>query len=171
MEGQMKVSFRTKYRDLIAFNFHHVFRSLIFYGLLVFIIVIGIKPNWQAVSHVSADKSLPFKLVLFVVLELVPVVFAYLFVGLGLLLSNIGKMNKTILTDCTITLSDDIIILESVYSRSEVQWTAIQKLVQTRSHIFLYVQQHGAITIPKRAFDSEDACDQFWAACQARMKA
>lgn len=169
LKGKMKVSFRNKYRDLIAFNFRHTFHSLLFLGSFVFIIVIGIKPNWQSVNHIAADESLSFRLVFFVILELVPVVFVYLITALVLLLSNIGKMNKTVLTDCTITLGDDVIITESAYSYSEVQWTAIQKLVRTRSHIFLYVIQHGALVIPKRAFDSDEACDRFWSACQAKV--
>jgi hypothetical protein len=43
------------------------------------------------------------------------------------------------------------------------QWSAIQKLVRTRSHLFLYVMQHGAMTIPKQAFDSDKAHDWFLA--------
>jgi hypothetical protein len=167
----MKVSFRIKYSDLIAFNFHYFFRSPIFLGLLVFILVIGIKPNWQAVNNVAAERSLTYRLIFFVILELLPVVFAYLLVALALLLGNISKMNKTVLTDNTITLSENVIITESAYARSEIQWTAAQKLVRTRSHIFIYITQHSAFIIPKRAFDSDDACDQFWNACQARLKA
>ena len=170
LDVEMKVSFRPKYRDLIAFNFHHIFHSLLFLGLIVFILIIGIKPNWQAVVHTASDKSLAYRIVLFVILELVPVVFVYLCIALFLLLANIRKMNKTFLADSTITLDDDVIITESVHSRSEVQWSAIQKLVQTRSHIFLYIMKHGALIIPKRVFASDEDLDMFWAICQARVK-
>ena len=106
---------------------------------------------------VSADKSLFFRLVLFVILELVPIDFAYLSIGLVSILANISKMNKIVLTDSTFTLGEDVFITESAYFRSEVQWTAIQKVVRTRSHIFVYLSQWRAIVIPKRAFDSGDA--------------
>jgi hypothetical protein len=166
----MKVSFRYKYLDLIAFNFYHLFRSIIFYGFLVFIILIGIIPNWQAANHAAADKSMIYRIVLFVILELVPVVISYIVLALVLLLANIGKMNKTVLTDSSIILNEDILVTESAYSHSEIQWTAIQKLVRTRTYIFLYIMQHGALVIPRRAFESDAAFDQFWSFCQAKLK-
>jgi hypothetical protein len=118
-------------------NFRQVFRSPIFLGLLVLLIVSGIKPYWQAVMHVAPEKSLPSQIVLFIILNLIPVLFLVILISLLLVLANVGKMNRTVLTDCTITLGDDMILAESAYARSEVQWAAIQKLVKTRSHILI----------------------------------
>jgi hypothetical protein len=105
-----------------------------------------------------------------IILDLMPIVFLYLFIGLGLVISNIGKMNKTVLTDSSIILNDDVIITETKYLRSEVKWSAVQKLARTRTHIFMYVLQHGALTIPRRAFTNDEAYEQFWSACRAKVK-
>lgn len=37
--------------------------------------------------------------------------------------------------------------------------------------IYLYVSQHGAVTIPRRAFESEQQWNQFWDELQSRVKA
>jgi hypothetical protein len=176
--GEMKVSFRTKYSDIIAFNFHVYFQSPIIYGIIVIILIIGIKPNWQSVIQIASGETQFFQIVMFTFLQLIPVAIMSTIFVLCLLLLNINKKCKTIYTDetitrgndVTVTLSDDYIISESNYSRSEVQWTDVQFLAQTRSHIYLYGKQRKNLIIPKRAFDSDKACEQFWKDCQAKAK-
>jgi hypothetical protein len=178
MEEHMKVSYRTKYRDLLAFNFYVYFRSPVFLGLLVIFLIVGIYPNWRAVIHSASDESLLYQIVLFAFLQAIPLVISSIFLALCLLLATIGKKTKPAFTDETITigndviitLGDDVIISESACSRSEVQWTAIQKLVQTRSHIFLFVTQRRSLVTPKRAFDSDETYEKFWPACQAKVR-
>jgi hypothetical protein len=179
LENLMKISFRTKYRDVIAFNFYVIFCSPIFLGLLVLVTIIGIKPNWQEVLRVSADRSLTFQLILFVILELFPLAMMSAILTLGLLLTSTSKKVKTVYTDRTIALGDDVrinfgddgITSESANSHTEIQWTAVQKLVRTRSHIFLFVTQRRNLVIPKRAFDSDNAFNQFCSAFQAKVNA
>jgi alpha-tubulin suppressor-like RCC1 family protein len=113
----MRVSYRCTYRDLIAFNFHQIFLSPVFLGILGLILVIGFKPNWGSVVQLAADRSLIFRIIFFIVLELVPVFIMCFTVAVVLLLSNISGRNKTVLTDCAITQGDDLIVTESQYSR------------------------------------------------------
>ena len=110
------------------------------------------------------------QIVFFIILILIPVLLLVILISLLLVLANIGKMNKTVLTDCAITLGDDMILTESAYARSEVQWAAIQKLVKTRSHLFLFVRKLDDLVIPKRAFNSDEECNRFWDMCQAKLK-
>ncbi len=174
----MKVSFRTKYSDIIAFNFYIFSRSPITFGIIVIILIIGIKPNWQAVIHIASDETQFFRIALFALLQLIPVAIMLIIFVLCLLLLNINKKYKTIYTDetitrgnnVTVTLGDDFIISESNSSRSEVQWIDVEFLAQTHSHIFLYGKQRKNLIIPKRAFDSDEACDQFWRSCLSKIK-
>ena len=84
---------------------------------------------------------------------------------------------KTVYTDRTITLGenvtinfgDDVITSESTNYSTEIQWTSIQKLAKTRSYVFLFITQRRNLVIPKRAFDSDKAFNQFWSACKLKV--
>ena len=160
----MKVSYRNKLLDIIIFNIFHLSRSPIMLGILAILLTVIGWSNWQT----AAEYSQLVKILVFAILQLLCVAVLLLLMLLTLILSNISKMNKTVLADTDITLGPDYITSESKYSRSELRWDAVQKLVRTRSHLFIYVMQHGAIVIPRRAFNTDDAWEQFWLACQAR---
>ncbi len=166
----MKVSYRNKWLDIISFNIFHLSRSpILLGGLGICLIVIG-SVNWQIASDSTTKYSQLVKIVVFVILQISCVSVIVLIALLIIVLSNISKMNKTVLADTVLTLGSAGITSESQYARSELKWDAVQKLARTRSHIFLYIMQHGAIVIPKRAFSTNDEWDQFWLACQAQAK-
>ena len=166
----MTISFQIKYRDLIAFNFYDIYHSLVFRGILILLMAIGAYPNWRAASDVASERTLLYQIVLFIILELIPILFVYLMSVLTIFIVNLGKMNKTVVTACTFTFDEEVIKTKSVYSYSELRWAAVQKFKQTRTHIFLYIKQHGALVIPKRVFESNDACDLFSVECQSRIE-
>lgn len=174
----MKVSFRTKYRDLIAFNIHIFYRSPIVIGMAIIILVIGIKPNWQAVINTAGDKPQFFQIVLFIILELVPLAIMFVLSTSQILLFNLSKRLKTVHTvetinlgeDVSITLGEEVIYTKSTNKRIEISWTDLQFLAQTRNYIFMYGTKRKNLVIPKRAFDSVEAIEEFWNACKAKVK-
>ena len=126
--------------------------------------------NWQAVAKRADENSLFVTIFTFAVLEFIFVAVIGIVLFLTLIASNISKMNKTVLTDCVIILSPDSISAESEYARAEYQWNAVQRLAQNPKYLFLYVMQHGAVIIPKRAFQSKQELENFWQQCQAKVK-
>ncbi len=90
---------------------------------------------------------------------------------LTILLSNISKMNKAMLSESAIHLTPDYIETETSFAHSEVKWTAVQKLARTHSYIYIYLMQHGAIMIPRRVFENDEAWEGFWRMCQESTRA
>jgi hypothetical protein len=166
----MKASYRVKFLDIILFNVYHWSRS----PIMLVITLIGIGTisilNWQTVFKGSDEILLIVRIFTFAILETLIIAGYFIVLLLTIIFTNISKMNKTVLTDCVITLGTDIISTESKFVRAEYKWDAIQRLIRTRSYIFLYVMQHGALIVPKRAFQSNEALEKFWLECNARIK-
>ena len=163
----MKISYRNTFLDIIRFSIFQSLRSPIVLGAFGFLLLVMTQITWEGVAESSVD-SLFIKILFFTIAEALWVFLMALFALLIILLSNISKMNKTVLADKVITLGSDGITSESQYGHSELKWNAMQKAVRTRSYIFIYLMQHGAIVIPRRAFNSNDESEQFWLICQAK---
>lgn len=166
----MKISFRNTFRDLVNFNLYVMFHSpvvFIFTGICVAFLT---KPNWDAAMKAGDDHSLAFRVILFTILELIPVAFMGIVTVIAMILGNISKMNKTVLTDVTHTFGEDAIHSESQYSKSEIMWTAVQKITRTKSYIYLFVMQSSAIVIPKRAFATQEAWEDLWKFCSEKKQ-
>jgi hypothetical protein len=63
-----------------------------------------------------------------------------------------SRRNKTLLPEHTITLADASFTEETAYNKTDHKWSGVQKLARTRRHIFIYVAQHAAHVVPRRAF-------------------
>ncbi len=160
----MRISYRNKLFDIIAFNLYHLARSPIMIGVGVLALSFNCWMSWQGFSE---STSLLVRLIVSTIFQFAfDVILAVVLLGV-IILGNISKMNKTVLTDFSITISPDSFISDSQFSHSELKWSAVQKLSRTRSYIFMYVTQHGAIVIPRRAFTTQETWDQFWLACQS----
>ena len=166
----MKVSFNIKFIDLIFFNLHHWFNSSFMLGFFAVLFSIITFINWQAVARQADERSLFVNIFTFIILELMIFTVLAVFLLITIIISNISNMNKTILTDCVVTLNSELISTESKYARAEYQWNAVQKLSQNSKYIFLYVMQHSAVIIPKRAFQNAQELENFWQECKSRIK-
>lgn len=163
----MKIIYRNGFRDRIAFVAYHCPRNPIFIfmmlGAFLFFTFESVIP---ALHSLPADRSIFFKLILFVITELV---IAVAIVGVWtviMLATMISPKNKTLYCERAMTVGDDAFVIESEYGRSETNWSVIQKLARTRTHIFMYVNQENAVTVPRRAFESATQWDTFYEICR-----
>ena len=69
--------------------------------------------------------------------------------------------NKAILGRHILTLSEAGIHAKSPGSESDLEWSTIQKVLQSKSHIFLYISAVNALVIPKKAFPTEQSQQSF----------
>jgi hypothetical protein len=162
----MTVTYRNTFRDITAFCFYHYLRSpfvLGAYGICVGLLTL------IAIQAIPKEASTGQKIFAFMVVE--SILFALLagIFGLSIVLSMISRRNKTFLTEHTIALHEDGFITETPYSRSEQKWTIVQKLGRNARYIFLYVSQHGAHVIPRRAFHDTAEADQFYDYCRKKL--
>jgi YcxB-like protein len=71
----------------------------------------------------------------------------------------------------TYTLRDDGVQYQSVAADSIVRWTAIDSLRKTEDYVFIGLTSSGFWIVPRRAFPSLQAFDEFWAAAHKRWQA
>jgi hypothetical protein len=145
--------------DLVAFSWYHKTRSARSIG---FVLILSALVSW------SACRNLPDGHGTFVVVltwfVMTAILFSFIFV-LGFLVSvlmAISKKNTTFLTDNTIELTDDGIMCESRYGRSELVWDVVQKLRRTKHFILIYTAQAKAFVIPRRAFQGDQEWNMFY---------
>lgn len=69
------------------------------------------------------------------------------------------------------TAAADVFRAESERGKTEVRWKAIPRLERTEDRLFVFSTPRLAYIIPRRAFDADDAFDQFVAVVQERWKA
>jgi hypothetical protein len=164
----MQIRYTNTFRDILAFCLYHYARSPIvlasyaFGGALLSLTIV------QAVQSLPGNtplyvKAFAFLFVEFLALTLVGALYAAL-----LVLSMVSRRNKTVLTDHRFALAPESFVDETAYSKTEFKWSAVQKLARTRRYIFVYVAQHAAHVIPKRAFQDDAEWNAFYQFCRER---
>jgi hypothetical protein len=87
------------------------------------------------------------------------------------LASYVPRLNKGILTDHTITLSPDGFTELTSVNKTESTWGGLSKLGQNQRYIFLFISEHAAHTIPKRAFPSREIAAEFYNYAKEQVRA
>ena len=150
----MNIVYENKFKDQLHFIVYHSTRQP---SLLIMFAIFVIA------SSIMSDQMIPWVITgIKRVLSLVIVEGIFLVISLILvfgiqILGNVSKMNKGFLTTHNITISDNGFVEETAFNRTETKWEGIMKIAKSRRYIFVYLSQHGAHVIPRRAFanDSE----------------
>ncbi len=155
----MKITYKNTFCDMVAFLWNHLIRSSVLIGILLtfsgFI-------SWITIRH-SAEEHTTIIIVLswFIMTATIftaILLFSFFFSALTM----ISRKNKTFLTDNTIELTDNGIIMENRYGRSECVWGIVQGLKRTKRFILVYIAQSQAIIVPKRAFLNDQEWNGFY---------
>jgi hypothetical protein len=102
----------------------------------------------------------------FIFVELVLIAFILAFLAVITILPMISrKQNKLLYCDRKVSIDNDAFYTESEYNRSETRWSVVRKLVRTRSYIFMFLGQHNAVVVPRRAFEEAAQWDAFYELC------
>ncbi len=152
----------------MAFCFYHYPRSPVvigFYGIGFALLSLVV---FQALPE---DEYIVTRVIAFVVMEFIVFCFLAVMFGLSVVLSMVSRKNKTILTEHTITLGDQIFTEETPYKKTEQKWTIVQKLARTKNYVFIYVAQYMAHVVPRRAFRDDAEWDAFYEYCRQRTAA
>ena len=87
-------------------------------------------------------------------------------------INNLIKSGKN--TDLTgfrtITFDSTKVIIQSQHSNSEINWSAFEKLGETKNHFFLFVTVNQAVLIPKRILNNNQEIDELRNLINLRMK-
>jgi hypothetical protein len=121
------------------------------------------------IQAVPQDLSPIERVVSFIILAFIAfIAVAVMFTVLSVL-GIISRRNKTLLTEHTVTLDDVSFTEETIYNKSDCKWASVQKLARTKKYIFIYLAQHLAFVIPRRAFRDQGEWDSFYEFCKLRV--
>ena len=156
----MEVRYRNTLGDVLRFNLYTIPRlrgTLVLNGFILLALLWAFLPLVRGLDASLVFKALLLASVLLVVFAAITAV--SLLFGI---LSFIPKLNKGVLTDHRVVLSESGVLEETPLNRTECGWKGIEKVVQTPRYILLYISQFGAHVIPKRAFPSPPSAQEFF---------
>ena len=162
----MTIRYENTFRDMMAFCFYHYPRTPMVIGVygVGFALV-----SLALIQALPGNASLVVKITTFLIMDLIAFLVIAGFCAVLVVLSMVSRRNKTLLTDHTITLEDGSFVEETAYNNTDHKWTGVQKLARTRRHIFIYVSQHAAHVIPRRAFRDDTEWDSFYEYCRQKI--
>src|SRR5262245_43297082 len=126
---------------------------------------VGLVPIQRSIRFGPNDQRLLFAVLEIIALSCLTAVFV-----LSVVLSMVSRKNKTLFAEHTITLGEDSFTEETPYKKTEQKWAIVQKLARTKSYIFIYVAQHEAHIVPRRAFRDDAEWDAFYEYCRQRTR-
>ena len=148
--------------DIVWFSFYQIPRmrsSQIMLGLLLLLVGNTVGSIVSQTGFLTSGKVL-----LFIVLML-GVILAYCVINLlSLLLMQLvsSHQRSLIRTEKKMVVSEAGLISETELGRSELQWSAIVNIRQTKKYILIMLSGRGAMVVPKRYFDSQAQAEKFY---------
>ncbi len=163
----MTITYRNGIRDWLAFQAYCVPRNpitiLTSVGFFLFATFQVVLPRAHAMP-----TSVPVAacVVGFIFVELVLITFILAFLAFITVLPMVFPRDKQLYCERKLGIDDDAFYTESEYSRSETRWSVVRKLVRTPSYIFMFLGQHNAVVVPRRAFEEAEQWNKFYELCQ-----
>lgn len=163
----MKITYRNKFSDRLAFAAYHLPRNPIFLLFTIgFFLLITFESVVPSIRSARADSSMVVQIVAFIFTEMVLAAVLVSFWTVITVVMMISKKNKPLYCERTLTIGDETFFTESEYGRSETKWTVVQKLARTRTLIIIYLSQETAVIIPRRAFENKAQWDACYELCR-----
>ena len=121
---------------------------------------------FQSTATASENHSLPVRaltfLIIFGAVWLAMMILNRLIAYLILTIRPNANGLSGILCEHTITIDPDGLTELTPVNQSMHYWRGIYRVDSTSEHIFIYIQQNQAHTIPRRSFSSPEQADQFF---------
>ena len=153
----MEVSFELTQRDLFAFNLAHAWRRKLIWAVIVLVptfvvLVKGFTGEWTGVLNAFGYWSI---LVVFFCF------FYWAIALLSIVIRNRTKGFRDLLVHQRLVVSESGIEAETPRGRSEINWSAVQKMIETRNLFMIYVTPVNALLFPRRVFGSDSEFRDF----------
>ena len=163
----MTITYRNGFRDWLAFQVYCAPRNpIIILTSVGFFLFTTFQVVLPATRETAASVPVAACVAGFIVVELLLIAFILAFLAAITILPMIFPRNKLLYCRRTLKTGDDTFFTESEYSRSETKWSVVQKLVRTRSYIFMFLGQHNALVVPRSAFEKETHWEDFYQVCK-----
>jgi YcxB-like protein len=165
----MRVSYRITFLDRLIYQVDCFRRHpLVLISVAALFSVVTFTGNVPGLL-LNSEYPLFTRIIAFLVMELLLALFILAMLMSVAILGSVSAMfgqNSFTYGERTLTLYDEAFIAESQHYKSEIRWQSVQKLVRTRTHIFMYVSKDGAVIVPRRAFESLVEMEVFYDFCK-----
>ena len=156
----MEISYINTYNHSLQFNLYHLVHNRTQQLALFFAMGLCAFIYWFQLE--IPDNGLLINWLTFIGYEIGTIMF-YTAISILFLLFTISRLsNIAFFTNHQITLTDDKLVEQTPFNKSEVSWSGIHNVVQNRSFIFIYTSEHASHVIPKKAFRSPDKAKEFF---------
>jgi hypothetical protein len=146
----MRVEYRIGYFDRLAFYLTHQFLSPVANG---FYIILAMLIFASELRKQPVILSITVAIVIYIIMWIAQAIFlaVYLFT----------RRSDCVLTHHVVEARDDVLSDSTKFHESRFFWSGIQRIVTRPGFVAVYIAQHAAILIPKRAFRSKHDRKQF----------
>lgn len=171
----MKLEYELTKQDYIDFNIDHMKNSNILkrsllmqqYGIAVLYLVMPF-----IFANVT-DIPLWYWLTSFVIAAVLWIIF-YPKYFMSASAKRISKMidagkNKDMFGKHSLTISEEGINEASENGESKINWSGVEKIIETEGHFFIYISSVMAYIIPKSAFKDENAKNEFLSSLKGKI--
>ena len=163
----MTITYRNGFRDWLAFQVYCAPRNpIIILTSMGFFLFATFEVVLPATRETAATVPLAACVIGFIAVELLIIIFILAFLAAITILPMMFPGNKLLYCKRTLTTGGASFFTESDFSRSETKWTVVRKLVRTRSYIYMFLGQHNALVVPRRAFEKQTHWDDFYQVCK-----
>lgn len=162
----MTITYCNKFRDWVAFQAYCAPRNpitiLTSVGFFLFVTSQVVLPRAHALPSSVPLFACVFG---FILVELALIAFILAFLAFITILQMIFPRDKQLYCERKVGIDNDALYTESEYSRTETRWSVVRKLVRTPSYIFMFLGQHNAVVVPRRAFEEAKEWEKFYDMC------
>jgi hypothetical protein len=163
----MEVIYRNRFRDLVWFDFYLKPRtrsSQILYILLFILLGYNLFEVLKY-THLSLLTNTIVFILLVAAFLLVMIILEFIYLVFLQIVSSHQRLQ--VKHDSKVSVLDSGVVTESAIGRSEIKWSGIVNIQQSKNYILFFLSERAACLIPKRAFANKADADKFFAyACQ-----
>jgi hypothetical protein len=164
--GAKSVSFRNRFRDFLWIGYYCIFREARGAPWLIPILCACALFSVRALSPQLGNAFVGILEFVAIVLIAFPVGLFLFTIAVYSLASVFSPTGASVSQEQIIALSDDSILVQSPRTQMKISWHEISRLAQTKHYLVVQFHEFAALVIPRRAFQSDNHWQAFYAYCE-----
>lgn len=165
----MEATYKIGFWDMVWFNFYQMPRMLsgqVSIGIIALVVGYIIFSAFGENTDTTFPTWINFlSYVVVYIVVLVTILLAILvltFLVHGFIYMTSPSQRQQTKKECKLLVSENGVISETTIGRSEIKWSGIVKIRQSRNYILFYFSERAALVLPKRVFVNRADAEEFF---------